>query len=173
MNFVKLNDEVLYSNERILRLSGADVDFLKSAALKNPRERIRLCGHRDKSDSVHEMVIVHTRGTYVRPHKHLGKSESFHVIEGNADVVIFNDSGSVLDVVPTGPREADRNFFYRLSEPLFHTLLIDSPFFVFHETTRGPFVREETVFAPWSPADNDSAGIRSFLEALHNQLRRR
>ena len=166
MNFVKLNDEVLYSADRIVRVSQEDIEFLKSAARKNKRERIRLCGHRSTDDTVHEMLIVHTRATYVRPHKHFGKSESFHVIEGTADIVVFDDLGSVVDVVPMGLGGTGRNFFYRLSEPAFHTLLITSDYFVFHETTSGPFKREETHFAPWAPDEADETSVRKFVDGL-------
>ena len=31
------------------------------------------------------MLIVHPAGAYVRPHKHEGKSESTHVVEGDVD----------------------------------------------------------------------------------------
>jgi hypothetical protein len=33
---------------------------------------------------------------------------------------------------------------------------------VFHETTSGPFRREQTVFAPWSP-DADPAAVAAYL----------
>src|SRR5687768_8037033 len=89
------NDEVLIAATPIVTVSPADIEALKALALQNPRKRIRICTHKDTADPLHEMLIVHTRDTYVRPHKHLNKSESFHVIEGTVDVVIFNESGDV------------------------------------------------------------------------------
>ena len=164
MHSIKFNDEVLYTDDPVVQVSRADIQGLKQAALGNPRRRIRLCGHRDVDATLHEMLIVHTRDTYVRPHKHLGKSESFHVIEGLADIVVFDDSGNVTAVVPMGDYGSGRKFFYRLTDPCFHTLLISSDFFVFHETTNGPFVRADTVFAPWAPEDDDEAAGDCFLQ---------
>jgi len=37
-------------------------------------------------------------------------------------------------------------FYYRLADPVFHTLKIHSDFLVFYEATTGPFVKASTVF---------------------------
>jgi cupin fold WbuC family metalloprotein len=169
MRIIKVNDEVLYTSDPIVQVSRADIQGLKQAALGNPRQRIRLCGHRDVNSTLHEMLIVHTKSTYVRPHKHLSRSESFHVVEGVADIVVFDDSGEVAAVVPMGDYASGRKFFYRLSDPFFHTLLIASEFFVFHETTGGPFVRTESVFAPWAPEDKDEAAAQRFMQMTRSK----
>ena len=62
-----------------------------------PRNRIRYCAHASPSDVVHEMFIVHPRGAYVRPHKHLDKSESMMIIEGEADYVMFDSKGNITE----------------------------------------------------------------------------
>jgi len=157
--------EVLYAGEGIVTVDAATVAALVRDGLRNARHRIRLCTHTDARDAVHEMIIVHDRSCYVRPHKHLGKSESFHVIEGEVDVVIFDDVGRVSDVIPMGPYGSDKPFFYRIAEPLYHTLLIRSDVLVFHETTSGPFRREQTVLAPWSPVDS-TAEVQRYRKEL-------
>jgi cupin fold WbuC family metalloprotein len=162
--------EVLYADERIVTVDAAGISEMRLAADKNDRRRIRLCAHRSVEDPLHEMLIVHAKDTYVRPHKHLGKSESFHVIEGEADVVMFDDHGNVTDVIQVGPFSSGRPFFYRIADPLFHTLLIRSDVLVFHETTTGPFRRSETVFAPWAPDDGSPGEIRRFLLRLNEDL---
>src|SRR2546421_7204901 len=119
--------EVLYAAEGLVTLDAEAVAQLKRDARRNPRRRIRLCAHASVDDRLHEMIIVHERDCYVRPHKHLVKSESFHVIEHEVDVVIFDDTAGVADVIPMGTFASGRSFFYRLAEPMFHTLLIRSP----------------------------------------------
>lgn len=162
MRLRKLNDEVLVAEEPIVRVSGADIATLKQQALTNPRQRIRICTHPDTSDRLHEMLIVHTRGTYVRPHKHLNKSEAVHIIEGEVDVVFLDEAGVVIDVVRMGDCRSGREFYYRVGSPLYHTLLITSEFLVFHEITNGPFRREETIFAPWAPEESDPVACSEF-----------
>ena len=166
------NPEVLYAGEGVVTVDADTISALKEGALHTERRRIRLCTHPGVDDRLHEMLIIHERGTYVRPHKHLGKSESFHVIEGHADVVVFGEDGRVAQVIPVGEYGSGRMFYYRMAEPLFHTLLIHSDVLVFHETTNGPFRREDTVFAPWAPEERDTAGVASFLAEVEKAVRR-
>jgi cupin fold WbuC family metalloprotein len=164
--------EVLYASDAVVLVGAEDIARLKSDAARNPRQRIRLCAHSGVDDTLHEMLIVHTNHTYVRPHKHLGKSESFHVIEGKVDVVLFDEGGAVTDTIPMGDVASGRPFFYRIASPIFHTLLIRSHVLVFHETTGGPFRRADTVFAPWAPEDGDPAAVRAFLDSVEVRIAR-
>lgn len=160
------SEEVLYDLDPVVRVSRRDVDFLKENAKHNQRKRIRLCVHGSIEDKLHEMFITHVKGAYVRPHKHLGKIESFHVIEGTVDVVVFDDAGNITGITRMGDYQSGRTFYHRLSEPTFHTLLITSDVLVFHEITNGPFRREDTIFAAWSPEDNDVGPVDNFMEEL-------
>nr|NQU89367.1 WbuC family cupin fold metalloprotein [Bacteroidota bacterium] len=160
------NEEVLFCRESITRIDRTDVQKLITLAKANSRERIRLCTHHSTNESIHEMLIVHSKNTYVRPHKHLGKPESFHVIEGQADIVEFDEDGDVGDVIQMGNYASDRAFYYRISTALYHTLIIRTDVLVFHETTMGPFNRKDTVFASWSPEENDRVGIALFVKKL-------
>lgn len=166
MKFRAINEEVLYTAESVTCVNQADVELLKSLASKNPRKRIRLCLHPNTEDCVHEMIIVHCKGAYVRPHKHSGKSESFHVIEGRLKIFFFADDGEVKDVITMGQLNHGEIFYYRLSESWFHTVIPISKVVVFHETTNGPFNREETVFASWAPREEEHEAQKSYLNRL-------
>jgi cupin fold WbuC family metalloprotein len=166
MHLIQVNSEVLTAGDPIVRVGGPDVEALKRQALANPRRRIRICAHPDTGDRLHEMLIVHARNAYVRPHKHVNKSESVHIIEGEVNVVFFDEAGGVAEVVQMGDYHSGRKFYYRIGEPLYHTLLITSEFLVFHEVTNGPFRREDTVFAPWSPEEGDPAACAVFQERI-------
>lgn len=170
MKFKKFNDEVFYSGDSIVKVSRGDIYQLKQLARQTPRKRSRLCTHKGVESSLHEMLIIHEKDTYIRPHKHLRKSESFHVIKGKGDVVIFSENGAVLDLIEMSDYGQGRVFYYRLSEPLFHTVIVKSEVLVFHETTNGPFRREDMVFAEWSPNDNEEDAVHRFLKNLGSQL---
>jgi len=163
------NEEVLYGEEPIIKVTSEDIHWLKNKAGQNERKRIRLCAHRNIEDSVHEMLIVHARDTYIRPHKHLGKSESFHVVEGMADVILFHDDGNINHVLRMGKYETGLIFYYRISDPVYHTLLIRSDVLVFHETTTGPFNRADINFAPWTPEEVNREGCAAFMAQLTSQ----
>ncbi len=74
------NSEVLYSRDEITITDQSDIKRFKQFSFLNERKRVRLCAHPSQDDLLHEMLIVHERSTYVRPHKHPGKSESIHII---------------------------------------------------------------------------------------------
>lgn len=161
-----INEEVLFADDRFVSVDRQEIQLLKSKASQVPRERIRLCTHSGEDDLVHEMLIVHTAGTYVRPHRHLGKSESYHVIEGAFDFISFDDNGHVVQVIQMGDYSSGKAFYHRSADEAYHTLLIRSDVAVFHETTKGPFRRSDTVFPPWSPELDDGIGMTEYMERL-------
>jgi cupin fold WbuC family metalloprotein len=170
MRAIKLNDEVLIAQGPIVEIERADICALKEQSLRNERQRIRVCAHLGVEDRLHEMFIVHKKDTYIRPHKHLHKSESIHIIEGSADVVMFDDAGGILEVVRMSDYTSGCKFYYRLAEPYYHTLLIASELLVFHEITNGPFRRSDTIFAPWAPEESDAAGRAEFMRRLAHSV---
>lgn len=162
--------EVLYSVAESTIVDAGGIAELKQRASTNPRRRIRLCAHRNATDALHEMLIVHERDAYVRPHKHVGKPESMHIIEGAADLVVMDDDGVPRRVVQMGDYASGKAFYHRIDAAAYHTLLIRSDVLVFHETTSGPFRREETVFAPWAPDGNDTRAADDYRAALAKRI---
>lgn len=166
MKIKEISKEVYVSDDLIVKVGRQDIDFLKSKVSDTERKRIRLCAHKNVDDKLHEMFIALSKETYVRPHKHINKAESLHVMEGLVDVFFFDEAGNISEIVPLGDYLSGRQFFYRIAGPIYHTLVIRSDVLVFHETTEGPFIRANTVFAPWSPEDHNSAAITEFISNL-------
>ena len=167
----KVSPEVFYADEAVVRVDQRDITDLVAEADPMPRRRTRLCAHRSAEDRLHEMLIVHHRDAYVRAHRHLGKAESMHIIQGETDLVLFDDAGVVTEVITMGEFGSGRPFYYRMSDAIYHSLIIRSEWLVFHEVTSGPLRREESEFAPWAPADEDSAAVTAFLASVEEQLR--
>ncbi|MDP7423077.1 MAG: WbuC family cupin fold metalloprotein [bacterium] len=151
MKYRKENDEVFYAVGDSVRVTRAEVEFVKTGARDSIRGRCRLCLHSDPGAKIHQMLIAHTGGIYVRPHKHIGRSESFQLIDGALCVVVFDSRGTVTDVVSMDNSDVGCPFLYRIPADCFHTVLLLSSMVVFLETTGGPFNPSETVFAPWAP----------------------
>jgi len=160
------NPEVYYSDDAVVTADDATIAELKQIAAGNPRLRSRLCTHPDPSSGLHEMLIVHHRQAYVRPHKHFGKPESFHLIEGTARVVFLEDHGAIREVLEMAPYGQGKLCYYRMPDGLFHTILITSEWLVFHETTAGPFDPSRTAFPDWAPDGGDAALAQSFMAQL-------
>jgi cupin fold WbuC family metalloprotein len=164
-----ISNEVLVASGGIVKVSAQDMAEVARRGGRSSRRRARLCTHPAATDPLHEMMICLVRGTYVRPHRHAGKSESFHIIEGELDVVLFHDDGALREVIHLGPYHVGQTFFYRLMEPCFHTVLVRTPRVLFHETTNGPFNASDTEYAPWAPAENDT-GVPAYLDSLRNLI---
>jgi cupin fold WbuC family metalloprotein len=163
------NREVYYSDDAIVTADDATIAELKRIAAQNPRLRSRLCTHPDPSSELHEMLIVHHREAYVRPHKHLGKPESFHLIEGTARVVIFDNAGQISDVLDMARYGQGKLCYYRMPDEVFHTILVTSDWLVFHETTAGPFDPSRTSFPDWAPDGSDAAAVSRYTARLASE----
>jgi len=166
MKLRKVNDEVFVADEPIVEVGDEDVQFLKRQALASPRRRARICAHPSGEDTLHEMIIAISADSYIHPHRHFGKSESFHVIEGSVDVAIFEDDGALARVVALGVPGSGRQFFYRLSDRLFHTLRIRTPVLVIHEVTNGPFDPAATELAPFAPPESASERAKAYMNEV-------
>lgn len=162
----EFNESVYYAEADISNLKAEDIGFLKLKAKGNKNRSVRLCMHKDIRDRIHEMLIVHARDKYVRPHKHLNKAESLFVVEGAADAIFYDEDESIVEVIPLGDYSSGKRFYYRVWRPIYHNLIIKTDYFVFHEVTEGPFDRSKTVFAPWSPQEDDISGIMRFTESV-------
>ena len=165
-----VNEEILFTTQDLTTVSHRDIARLKAQAATTRRGRIRLCAHPSVESAVHEMLIVHPKGAYVRPHKHVKKDESLHLIEGTITVVMFSEDQSVRDVIPMGEYGSGRTFYYRLAGDVYHTLLIDSDVVVFHEATSGPFQKSDMVIAPWAPEEHDLSAVQRFLDDLRERV---
>ncbi len=160
--------EAIFSTEDIIEVSPATLIDLKRRAETSPRRRFRLCLHHSPADDLHEMVIVFCGDTYLRPHRHpKEKTESYHIIEGTMTVLFFDDAGNLFRRIEMGPFGSGKTVLYRINAPAWHMPVATSQFLVYHETFRGPHVKERDVeYAPWSPDETDAAGIAAFMRLV-------
>lgn len=166
MRMREINKEVFFADEPIVSVTRSEIDFLRARFRDNERKRIRLCAHRNIENMIHEMFLVIGKETYIRPHKHLDGSESLHVIEGSLDVLFFDEAGNVAEVISLGDYASGQRFYYRIADPVYHTLLVRSDPLIYHETKQGPFVRSSVIPAPWAPDEGDAEAAQQFMKQL-------
>ena len=168
---IKENKEVYYfKDQNILTLTKRDLSFLKSKVKRTKKKRIRFCFHNNKKDSLHEMVILLQKGTYIRPHMHIQKPESLHIIEGECDVIFFNTNGQIVDIKNISKKK-NSVFYYRLNKPIYHTFVLKSKYVIFHETTTGPLNRSKTKYASWAPDEEKKLAVKKFLNELSMSIK--
>jgi cupin fold WbuC family metalloprotein len=166
MALVQQSPEVFVTQGPIATIGSADIELLRNAVSRTPKRRARINAHPGHDDALHEMIIAIEPGSYIRPHRHHGKSEAFHIIEGNVDIVVFSEDGAIAEIVSLGEKGGPRPFYYRMSEPHFHTLIIRSDLLIVHEITNGPFRPEGTLYAAFAPAEDDPAAAAYRAELI-------
>jgi len=166
----QVSPEVYHSVSPQILLEKADIEKLKELALLTPRERVRFCSHKTSKETTQEMFIVHPQAAYVRPHKHLNKIESMMVLQGEVDYVTFDNEGNVTDTISMGDFSSGKTFYNSLRTEIYHSLLIRSEWLVFLEVTQGPFNREDSVFAEWSPVDDDKQAVETFVNKINKEI---
>jgi cupin fold WbuC family metalloprotein len=164
----KVSPEVYHSEGTQINLDRSAIETLKNLAKKNPRQRIRFCSHQTSEELTHEMFIVHPKNAYVRPHKHLNKIESMMVLQGEVDYISFDEQGKIRDKILMGDFVSGKVFYNSIRTDIFHTLIIRSEWLVFLEITKGPFRKEDSAFADWSPCDDDITAVEAFLLKFNN-----
>lgn len=163
----RISDEVFLATDDIVRFDLRAIEFIKDKAARSSLGRARICAHKNLTDSLHEMLIAIKSDSYIRPHRHHNKAESFHLIEGRVDIVILSDEGNIEDVVQLGK---DHCFYYRLNTPHYHTLIIHSPILVIHEITNGPFDVKDSDYAKFSPPDDDKIKSEEYMHLLKQMM---
>jgi cupin fold WbuC family metalloprotein len=136
-------------------------DDLAAKAAASPRQRAHYNVHAASSDLVQRFLVCANRNSYVRPHRHMTKSELGVVLRGGFDVVTFDDSGVITGRHRVGAGSTATAF--ETPRIIWHTLVPDSDGSLFFEVKEGPYdAATASQFAPWSPAEGD-ANAAAFL----------
>jgi cupin fold WbuC family metalloprotein len=166
LNLEELTAEVFVTRDPIVCWGTEELEFIRLAAGKSPRRRARICAHKANDDTLHEMLIALAAGGYIRPHKHTHKAESFHILEGDIDVFIFETDGTPAQVISLSSSDTKKSFYYRLPPNIYHTVFVKSEFASIHEVTNGPFDPQSTIQAPFAPAETDTQSARTYMESI-------
>lgn len=144
----------------------AQLDQLAAQATSSPRKRAHQNVHLAADDPVQRFFVAADRGTYFRPHRHLTRSELAVVLRGRFDVVVFDDSGRVIERWAIG--EGAPGLGYETPRNTWHTLIAQKDGSVFLEVKEGPYDPTSAAeFASWAPPEGDAA-VTSYLEGLRS-----
>ncbi len=170
ISFKSLNDLVVSATDQFVSFSENEKEFIKKTLIEKDYDRFRICAHKDSDDKLHEMLMVFSSKTYVRPSLHIDKEESLYILDGFGTYVFYDEQGKVIDHVKLGPKGSGRSFYCRIPANTYHSLIVESDQIIVKETTSGPFNRSDTLFATWSPEENDQLGIEKFINILKNEI---
>jgi cupin fold WbuC family metalloprotein len=140
-------------------ISGSLFDTVAERAAASPRLRMNHNFHSGPADNPHRFLNVLLLGTYIRPHRHFDppKSECFLVLEGRADVIIFDDLGAITARYRLGEESPEgRVWGVDIPPGVWHTILAVTPRVVCFEVKPGPWApATDKEFAVWAPVEND------------------
>ncbi len=154
-----------FATEDLVVVDNELIKKLKSSALKEKLGRYRFCLHKDHASPIQEMVIALGKSSYVQPHRHPdNRVESYCILEGELDVVIFNNMGEVEKILSLNEKN---NKVLRIGASIWHMPIARSEWVVYHEVLQGPFDKEVVVeYAKWAPSQ-DSNKIKEFQDKIY------
>lgn len=150
--------------------SAPQLDDLAKRATASPRRRAHLNVHADAADLVQRFFVAVDRDSYIRPHRHLAKSELAIVVRGAFDVITFDERGGIAGRETVGAGTSLLGF--EMPRATWHTLIAREDGSTFLEIKEGPYdPATASEFAPWSPQEGDPAA-RDFLHRLRTSTTR-
>ncbi len=152
----------------MIKITNELIDNVTAQARTSPRLRMNYNFHPELSDPVQRLLNALEPWTYIRPHKHRLKEESFVLLRGTVLAVVFNDDGSIREhavmSISTGILGVE------FEENSFHMLTAIETGSVVYEIKEGPFIpHTEGTSAPWSPQEG-TPEVKEFLENIFKQL---
>ena len=139
-----------------------NLNALASKAAHAARLRAHLNVHESLDSMVQRLFIATEPATYMRPHRHSEshKWEFFLVLEGQIDLLIFNDTGQLIQRTPMS-RTATRAV--EIPPNTWHAYVCMQPGTLALEVKEGAYApTPEHDFAPWSPLEN-TAEVVNYL----------
>jgi len=161
-------------------LSDSLIQSVIEKAKQSPRLRMNYNFHSGPEDNPHRFLNVFAYGTYVAPHRHKTppKAESFIVLEGHLAFFLFGDDGELTQTLVLGAGPVTPDIAAKvagrpiargidLAPGVWHSMTALTPHAVTYEVKPGPWdPTTDKEFAPWAPAEGDSAASRYLKQLL-------
>ncbi|OGV58744.1 MAG: hypothetical protein A2X49_00430 [Lentisphaerae bacterium GWF2_52_8] len=139
---------------------------LSAKATAAPRKRAHFNLHKSVEEDFHRLCIAAEPDTYIRPHRHSRKEawELLVILKGTADVLIFDDNGTLKERVTLSESGAERAI--EIDQNTFHGFIPHEKGSIVLEVKRGPYLpTQELDFGAWSPPEGDEK-VPQFLARL-------
>lgn len=141
------------------------LDTVTAQAKENPRLRMNYNLHTTMDASVHRMLNALEPGTYLPPHRHADKEETYLVLRGSMLVFFYDEEGNVTDKVCLGSNKG--NLGLEIPPGTWHSIVVLESGTIIFEIKKGPYqpVSPEDL-ASWAPVSSDERGIKAFIKRM-------
>jgi len=150
------------------KYSADDLAELSSKAQASDRLRTNLNIHESPDAAVQRLFLAFEPDTYIRPHRHPqpNKWELFIVLEGELELLLFNDAGEVTERIPLS---AAATRVVEMPPNTWHSYISKKPGTLALEVKEGPYLPSpEADFLPMAPAENTEQ-VPAYLQWMKNQ----
>ena len=168
--YQKINDQVFASKTNISSFLSKDHLFLNDQMNTHSLDRVRICSHTSPNEHLHEMLMMFSNTTFIRPSMHTDKEESLFILEGTGRYVFFDELGAVTKCVELSPPSGLGKCYCRIPKNTFHMLIVDSDKMLVKETTNGPFDKNNTIFPTWAPDEATCDGAADYLRSVESGI---
>lgn len=152
----------------MVRITTELIEKVVAEARQSPRRRMNYNFHPELSDPVQRLLNALEPWTYIRPHKHTTKEESFVLLSGTVLAVVFNNDGTIRDHAILSRETGILGIEFE--ENCYHMLTSLETGSVVFEIKEGPFVpHTEGSSAPWAPQEG-TPEAREFLSKVFETL---
>ncbi len=149
------------------------MDAVADEARRSPRLRMNRNFHSSTDEPVNRLLNVMHRGSYLPVHRHLSpaRTESSVVLRGRVGLTLYDDDGNVMERRIVGTASGCHGF--DIEAGVWHGLVVLEDDTVLFEVKQGPYapVTPDNM-APWSPAVEDIAAVRRFMDEEENEFKK-
>jgi cupin fold WbuC family metalloprotein len=141
------------------KYSSEDLQALTLKAQNSERLRTNLNIHEAPDAAVQRLFLAFEPDTYIRPHRHpeAHKWELFIVLQGELELLIFNDGGDIVERTMLSP---DATRVVEIPPGTWHSYLCREPGTIALEVKQGEYLpTKEHDFLPMSPAENTPQAV--------------
>lgn len=98
------------------------LDTVTSQAKENSRLRMNYNFHASMDAPIHRLLNALEPGTYLPPHRHTDKEETYLVLRGSLLAFFYDDAGNVTDKVCLNPSEG--KYGLEIPSNTWHSIII-------------------------------------------------
>lgn len=115
------------------------LDELSSKAAENDRLRINYNLHETLNDEVQRLLNALEPGTVLPVHRHRNTAETYFVLRGKLEVLIYDDEKTLVEKVPLAPDEG--SYGMHVPPGQWHTINVLEKGTVIFEVKKGPYIQ--------------------------------
>ncbi|WP_418697464.1 WbuC family cupin fold metalloprotein [Bacteroides sp.] len=141
------------------------LDTVTAQAKENPRLRMNYNFHATMDAPIHRLLNAMEPGTYLPPHRHTDKVESYIVLRGSLLALFYDEAGNVTEKVQLNPAEG--KFGLEIPPGTWHSVIPLESGTVIYEIKNGPYIPlSPEDMASWAPDPSDVEGAKSFMKRM-------